>query len=1759
MLETAPTPRPFLFLRSSEIGLLKATLKKLVMVPGYTRSDGRFVAAHQKAVHYNPDVLFADVAAGKGSHSQKKAHAKLSNKAWWQGLSVDDQAIAIMALATDIQDAASNSAAVSGWKASASAGKNPTKKEWAAFYALPKDKQAALHDHVQGAAGGLAHLQAPSLPVPPEKATAIEQDAAPAETPPAGHISFPGGNNTSYHVNAISGGKFSVSVKDDDSGETLPTMTIFPTLEGAIASAKALSEKSKAAGASSAAAPAAALDMPAFESVQEGVAWAKARASKLGMTWGEYRTTAEYKDHVYPVMAALHGGATDAYAKTQVEAGKKAQAAMAAAGVHVGDKVAWDQAGSYLSTQSFSGVVKLDKHGVPTVHLDGEMAIAGASGKISYVKKVAWQPHMKPANAAAPQAAPTPSDLGEFAGIDASLQAHSKLAAMESGPHYQKAAIAKLKGDAAWQKLGPAEKHAQAMALYQAMQSAASQSAAVSVAKKAMLAGKVPSKAQYAALMAAGLDVQAKVAAEVGTDKYHDLMMAAQAAVEGKPGNTAAAAPVPPVSLVEQAKRAMLAGNPPSKEQYIALVDAGSKVLDEVTDAVGAAQYLELMAQGHKNAGAEGTAAVKKLVAKKVAATDAPKEGDTKPGADGSLIFKDGRWHKVVAADEHGEVPPVYVPVDEPAAPPLTDAQVDGLLGWIAAGKPTSNHPLSWSGLWKKLTPEQKSYIKNKSAPAAPKIPLVVQPSGGVDFESEKLPASNSNAPSHNKAVLKIQALALAGDKAGLESFIANKADAKQTYAKKQVKLAQAVLASIANPVVPSAPMPPAGAADAVDKMSLAELKAIVDATGIPKASNDLIKQKIAQLEASNAPAAPEKVTVQASLYGNTTNGHNKQWSVSVHGKDVKVEWGKIGAKQQSLTKHFDSEVAAKAHATELKTSKLKGGYHFDGYTTHHHGESSGKPPIPVVVKPAAPESKNDGKTKQGVAGLLVLKDGHWVLANPDDGFKLATKGKTQKSIKEAVATFGVSSKVKEKAIKAAASGDITEFLAMLNVASDSPNLKKTTEVLKAIAKMAGLSFDGDGAAPSVAAPSMQQAWPIPKPSSAPTAGHKAVSVSGTKVQSMDDWKQTGDQAGSNPGGQFTDKAGGKWYVKFPKTDAHAKNELLAAKFYEMLGVAGPKLKLVAKDGKIGVASKWVEGTKQAAPETLKALDGALSNFAIDAWLANWDVVGTGYDNLKVGPDGKAIRIDAGGSLLYRAQGEPKGAAFGDEVAELGSLVDPGKNGYSAAVFSGITKDQMLPGLKQLAKLKPSQIETLVDKIGPGSGAEKAALAKKLIARRAHILAHYGIEDRWNKPPPNEAKLIVDKSKLPKPIDFNNIDGKPLSSKKHVNDQNSKDSAALVSFASRGNLKALKDYKYDAVDKETGKDLGKKPIADHPSAKIKHQWAELVTHLQAIAYPPSDTLPMPSFGLGGGSASEVADAVGFYSPADNVETISSENRMGFFMKLASVDSVEDAMAESKWRFLSASDPFINSAEAAYKGYSSLTKGYISGVQASGSINHVWSQGKSGHVHGLGVTKEKIAAQLYHDATELPDGTTLWRWMDDSAGTTMKGLLDAKPGDTFQNTDSMCSSYKDSWGNSKHFGSHIRLKIRCAKGSKAIISYGSGSYSSEGEFTTLPGARFLIVSTKKGIPGNANGVDVECIMLPPDEGYVAELGKLAQITKAATIASPWHKNLNSGAKSIRPSPRPLLIIRSGERMSLADWWPASVRAPKVSPPLSCPAS
>lgn len=638
----------------------------------------------------------------------------------------------------------------------------------------------------------------------------------------------------------------------------------------------------------------------------------------------------------------------------------------------------------------------------------------------------------------------------------------------------------------------------------------------------------------------------------------------------------------------------------------------------------------------------------------------------------------------------------------------------------------------------------------------------------------------------------------------------------------------------------------------------------------------------------------------------------------------------------------------------------------------------------------------------------------------------------------------------------------------------------------------------------------------------------KVKAVNGAGVSVMDDWEQTGPQAGSNTGGKYKDGNGQEWYCKFPGDNDVVKNEFLAAKFYQMLGVDVPNLKLVEKNGQLGIASKWVDGLKKGSAGDLASASGSHSAFAIDAWLGNWDVVGLSNDNMMLDKDGKAVRVDVGGSLIYRAQGGKKGDAFGDTVAELKSLLDPSTNAQSHAVFKGISASSMGRGANMLAKLKPSQIEELCQKAGPGSEEDKKALADKLIARRKDVLKQLGVADPWDKPPVDESKLEVNDADLPKPLDFFAIGtqgptGKWLSSVEKVNQMNSHDSEMMVNFAKQGNLKGLKDYHYEAFDKTTGQSLGLKPITDHPSKQIKEQWCDLVELLSSIAYPPVDTLDMPSLGAAE-SWRDVSKMVGTFDPTERVETVPGEHRMGFFMKLGQVDDVESLVKDKQWTWIKPTDSFVSTMKSKFSGLNGAIKAYVYEVQATGWINHVWSMGKklvsaSGHGGSYSGGIQSLSAKLYQQADDVPENAQLWRWMGDTtAGKSMMAqLLNAEPGLVIQNTDSMCCSYEESWGKSPHFASDVLMKIRCPKGAKATMSFASGGFGKEYEITTLPGARFVVVETKKGIPGNPNGVMVDVVMLPPHEGYVESLGKLEQIGKSFVILL-GNKLMAKGAKA-----------------------------------------
>lgn len=182
--------------------------------------------------------------------------------------------------------------------------------------------------------------------------------------------------------------------------------------------------------------------------------------------------------------------------------------------------------------------------------------------------------------------------------------------------------------------------------------------------------------------------------------------------------------------------------------------------------------------------------------------------------------------------------------------------------------------------------------------------------------------------------------------------------------------------------------------------------------------------------------------------------------------------------------------------------------------------------------------------------------------------------------------------------------------------------------------------------------------------------------------------------SGTVPGGIYRDKQQRLWMVKFPQTNLHAANEVLAARLYEEAGVRVPTLALVdCGNEKRAVASLWNQSYR---PSRLsRKLIGLMDGFVIDAWLANWDVVGQDFDNIMRDGD-YAVRVDLGGSLMFRAQGGNKGDGFSTYPVEIATLLDPSINKQSAAVFGRLTMSDLFAGRICLKHIQPEKIKQLV-------------------------------------------------------------------------------------------------------------------------------------------------------------------------------------------------------------------------------------------------------------------------------------------------------------------------------------------------------------------------------------------------------------------------------------------------------------------------------
>lgn len=212
-----------------------------------------------------------------------------------------------------------------------------------------------------------------------------------------------------------------------------------------------------------------------------------------------------------------------------------------------------------------------------------------------------------------------------------------------------------------------------------------------------------------------------------------------------------------------------------------------------------------------------------------------------------------------------------------------------------------------------------------------------------------------------------------------------------------------------------------------------------------------------------------------------------------------------------------------------------------------------------------------------------------------------------------------------------------------------------------------------------------------------------------------------GPQLGSNPGGQYQDAAGKKFYVKHAKSEAHAANEVLAGHLYRAAGAPITQAhRIDLGDGKHGVASAWAEHGGKFDPKDQAHLAEARKHFGTHAWLANHDAIGLGNDN-QVPISGKLHTVDAGGAMRYRAQGGDK-QSWGPSVGEFHSMRDAKIAPQAAAVFGGMTPEEVLHSSSRVAEVDDDHIHALAQAHGHGTPEERKAIAEMLIARKSDLM-----------------------------------------------------------------------------------------------------------------------------------------------------------------------------------------------------------------------------------------------------------------------------------------------------------------------------------------------------------------------------------------------------------------------------------------------------
>ncbi len=219
--------------------------------------------------------------------------------------------------------------------------------------------------------------------------------------------------------------------------------------------------------------------------------------------------------------------------------------------------------------------------------------------------------------------------------------------------------------------------------------------------------------------------------------------------------------------------------------------------------------------------------------------------------------------------------------------------------------------------------------------------------------------------------------------------------------------------------------------------------------------------------------------------------------------------------------------------------------------------------------------------------------------------------------------------------------------------------------------------------------------------------------------------RQVGGALGSHPAGVFEGRDGRRYYVKTLESAAHARNEHLAARLYQLAGA--PTLTYVSTTAPQQVATCWEPLDKKCIAQLSETERRQAQRwFGVHAWTANWDAAGFQGDNQGV-VDGTVITLDVGGALAFRAQGDPKGRAFGNRVNELDTLRHDPDNPYAVRLFGDMSDEKVQAAIRVVTRIHDERIRAVIAQHGGSRD-----LADKMVARKAdmaHRLGPSGAQD----------------------------------------------------------------------------------------------------------------------------------------------------------------------------------------------------------------------------------------------------------------------------------------------------------------------------------------------------------------------------------------------------------------------------------------------